>query len=250
MRQDYKAWLDAQKYGSGTVTAQLHRSGRVESYYGDLDQHYRHDRLQGVIDALRYSSDDEKRNRPNPSKIPFEGNPRTNLASYRNAVENYRRFLADLNGGEIGNGDGDQHQAPATEAVALAAEDVAQRIGLERDLQATLRLQIDQIEPGLTIIDDGAERYVDSGRIDITARDMHGAIVVIELKAGIAGQRAVAQVLSYMGDVSVEEPDISVRGLLVASDFDRKAIAAARMVPKLTLKRYAVRFQFSEVGDL
>ena len=59
MRSDYQAWLEAQKYGGGTVTAQLHRSGRVEQYYGDLDQHFRADHLQAVIDALRYTSDDD-----------------------------------------------------------------------------------------------------------------------------------------------------------------------------------------------
>jgi endonuclease len=60
-------------------------------------------------------------------------------------------------------------------------------------------------EPGLAIIDDGAERSVESGFIDITARDAAGTTVVIELKAGAAGQRAVAQILSYMGDVASEE---------------------------------------------
>ena len=76
-------------------------------------------------------------------------------------------------------------------------EEIGQRIGLERDLQATLRIDISQIESGLTIIDDGAERSVDSGFIDITASNTSGITVVIELKAGTAGQRAVAQILSY-----------------------------------------------------
>ena len=70
MRRDYQAWLKAKDYGGGTITSQLHSSGRVEEHYGDLDQHYRQDRLASVIDALRYTSDDERRGRPNPSKIP------------------------------------------------------------------------------------------------------------------------------------------------------------------------------------
>ena len=76
--------------------------------------------------------------------------------------------------------------------VAPVEEDVAQRIGLERDMQAALRLSLEQLEPGMVATDDGAERFVDSGRIDITARDRNGAVVVIELKAGAAGQRAGA----------------------------------------------------------
>ena len=57
---------------------------------------------------------------------------------------------------------------------------------MERDLQAVLRIAIEQLEPGLTIIDDGAERSVESGFIDITARDASNT-VVIELKAGPVG---------------------------------------------------------------
>jgi RecB family endonuclease NucS len=70
---------------------------------------------------------------------------------------------------------------------------------------------------------------------------------VIELKTGTARQKAVAQVLSYMGDITEEEPDSIVRGILVAGDFDKKAQSAARVVPNLTLRKYLVRFDFLDV---
>jgi endonuclease len=132
------------------------------------------------------------------------------------------------------------------EVAAAVEEDLGQRIGLERDMQAALRIEIYQLEPGLTITDDGAERSVESGFIDITGSDASGTTVVIELKAGPAGQRAVAQILSYMGDVAAEEEGKKVRGILVASAFDAKAKSAARMVPTLQLLKYSVRFLFSE----
>ena len=72
-----------------------------------------------------------------------------------------------------------------------SAADRGQLIGLERDLQAALRRAIEQLEPGLEVIDDGAERSVASGFIDITAKDARGAIVVVELKTGTARQGAV-----------------------------------------------------------
>jgi endonuclease len=81
-------------------------------------------------------------------------------------------------------------------------------------MQAALRVDISQLEPGLMIIDDGAERSVDSGFIEITARDASGATVIIELKAGPAGQRAVAQILTYMGDVAAAQESGIVRGIL------------------------------------
>jgi hypothetical protein len=65
--------------------------------------------------------------------------------------------------------------------------------GLEHDMQLALRRSIEQLEPGLTIIDGDREQTVASGRIDITARDMNGSTVVIELKAGPADRDAVGR---------------------------------------------------------
>jgi len=237
---DYRQWLEGQKYQAGTITAQMHRAGRVEGHHGDLDEHFAKDRMESLIRQLTYSTNDKHHNRPNPSKIPFEGDIRNNLASYRDAVKRYRKFRDDLTD--------DGQSAPFREggSAETAEEEVGQRIGLERDMQAALRIEIEQLESGLTIIDDGAERSVDSGFIDITARDESGVTVVIELKAGVAGQRAVGQILSYMGDVTAEEEGCRVRGILVASNFDSKAKAAARMVPSLILRKYRVKFMFSD----
>ena len=81
---------------------------------------------------------------------------------------------------------------------ASGDEEGGQRLALERDMQRALRLEIEQLEKGLVIIDGGTERPVESGFIDITTRDATGSIVVIELKTGLAGQRAIAQILSYI----------------------------------------------------
>ena len=240
MKIGYRQWLEQQKYQPGTINAQMHRAGRVEEHYGDLDEHYGKDRMASLIEALTYSTQDKRRNRPNPSKIPFEGDIRNNLASYRDAVKRYRKFCESTHEG------GDTVPPSQTETEAMAGDNASQRISLERDMQAALRLAIEQLEPGLTIIDDGAERSVDSGFIDITARDASGAIVVIELKAGSAGQRAIGQILSYMGDIAAEEDGVRVRGILVASEFDAKAKAAARVVPNLMLRKYSIRFFFSD----
>ena len=64
----------------------------MELHLGDLDQHYAHDRLEGVLNALTYSTDDERRSRPNPTSIPINGILRTNLASYKDAAKRYRAF--------------------------------------------------------------------------------------------------------------------------------------------------------------
>lgn len=242
MKAGYRRWLEQQKYDAGTIHAQMYRATRVEEHHGNLDEHYDRNRMASLIQTLRYSTDDKRHNRPNPSKIPFDGDIYNNLASYRNAAERYKRF-------RDAGGDGTESPAMAevqSSVAAIVEEEVGQRMGLERDMQAALRGEIESLEPGLTVIDEGAERSVDSGFIDITARDASGVTVVIELKAGPAGQRAIAQILSYMGDVATEDEGSVVRGILVASEFDAKAKAAARMVPHLILRRYSVRFLFSD----
>lgn len=242
MKSNYRSWLEAMKYSPNTVAAQLHRTKRVEQHYGDLDEHYANDRLTSLIGELRYTAEDARRNRPNETKIPFEGNITNNLASYRNAVERYRKFRDTA--GEEALDDAPWPTGP--EADGASDDNLGRQFGFERDMQAALRDEIEQLEPGLEIIDDGAERTVDSGFIDITARDRTGATVVIELKRGTAGQKAVGQILSYMGDVAAEEEGRPVRGILVAGDFDHKAKSAARMVPNLSLRRYSVTFKFSD----
>ena len=124
-----------------------------------------------------------------------------------------------------------------------SAEPKKIKIGLERDLQDALRSNINQLEQGLKIIDNGSELIVNAGRIDITAEDDEGRLVVIELKAGTAQPDAVTQLLAYMGTIG--NPDAKpVRGILVASDFSKRVVYAAKAVSNIALKAYSIRFTF------
>lgn len=244
MKSTYRDWLEQlqPKLAPGTIDAQISRAEKVEQCYGDLDEHYDRDRLRVVVGNLKYSAEDGRRNKPNPSEIPINGDTRSMLAAYRHSTERYCKFRREM-------GDGNTNPTGVeAEDEGDSTMDRGQLIGLERDLQAALRESIDQLEDGLEIVDGGAERSVASGFIDITAKDEKGSIVVIELKTGIARQRAVGQILSYMGDVAEEEHGEKVRGILVAGDFDNKARAAARVVPSLSLRSYSVRFEFLTVG--
>ncbi|MDE2843046.1 MAG: endonuclease NucS [Chloroflexota bacterium] len=120
------------------------------------------------------------------------------------------------------------------------------RFRLERDLQKALRSNIQQLEAGLKIIDGGSEQSVGTGRIDITAKDSEGCLVVIELKAGRANLAAIGQLLSYMGS-EISEQCSAVRGILIASDFDPRLVAAAKAVPNVSLVAYSHQFSFREV---
>lgn len=128
------------------------------------------------------------------------------------------------------------------------AEEEAQEMtfGLERDLQQAIRRNIHTLEPGLEIIDNGTEWHTEAGRIDITARDAQGRIVIIELKAPTAKPEVIAQTLAYMEAVRVEE-QTEVRGIIIASDFVDRVKLAARQIPNLRLVKYAFTFNFNRV---
>jgi len=243
MRSDYESWLREQQYGTGTISNQLHRVRKVEEAYGSLDELIESGRIGSVIADLNYSTADERRNKPNPSRIVFQGNIRKNLQSYKNAVMRYKRFAS---GGSLTAYD---DAAPIVVEPASAVVDVEmaalRTFSLERDMQRALRDDIGALDPSLRIVDEGIERAVDSGLIDITCEDASDdAFVVVELKAGKADGRAVAQILGYMGDLAEEEVPKKVKGILIAQSFDQRARSAAKVVPSLRLLAYSIRFDF------
>ncbi len=238
MHPQYSEWLRLAVPTKQIWSTKLSELRRVEALYGDLDTLYDGDELQSLTDTLTYGADDERCNAPNPSRLEISGNLRNNLASYKSAVQKYARFRQDV---EL---EAARPVLIGQPSVELAAIETEQTFSLERDLQSALRRSIVQLDPGLTIIDGGAERSVASGRIDILAQDRSGVNVIIELKAVRAPRDAVAQTLAYMGDIQ-QETDEPVRGILVAPGFDPRAISAARVVPALSLVTYGFSFTFA-----
>jgi Endonuclease NucS C-terminal domain len=162
--------------------------------------------------------------------------------------EDYRVLLGDLlRRGQRYSDLGSARNIQQSSEIEEVEKAIETTFGLERDLQAALRSNMEQLEPGLRITDGGKERSVESGRIDITAEDIDGATVVIELKAGEADRDAIGQILSYMGDLS--QAGKPLRGILVAGSFSLRAVSASRAVKNLRLKKYSFRFSFDGIGD-
>lgn len=249
MRSDYENWLKAQGYSGNTISARVANVRTVERAYGEsLDDIHARGGMRGLIAELTYSNADERHRRPNPSRVEINGNVRNGLATLKSAVAIYARFIgAPWSGAESDDGaDGD---AALSDPGCRGDDDQPalekQRLSLERDMQTALRENLSRLEPGLSVIDDGAERAVATGFIDILGRDAAGAVVVIELKAGKTDARVIGQVLGYMGDIAAEDEPDALRGIIVAHEFDPRTRAAARAVPNLTLVRYAVSFSFA-----
>lgn len=93
----YRTWLDQRrpKLAPSSIDTYARDVQRVEENYGDLDAHYRKDRLEGVLHELRFTEADKRRGAPNPSKITIvpkvPGDYRV-LMSYATTIRKYRDF--------------------------------------------------------------------------------------------------------------------------------------------------------------
>lgn len=234
--ESFRRYLSASGLSPNTLSTRSAALRRIEREEGiNLDAEFEKDGFDSLLGRFRYRAEDARAGRPNPTKIDIDPEKLSrDIAFYRSAINSYRRFRAGEPEGEA--------EIEAAETVA-AEEEVARTFGLERDLQSALRSNISQLEPGLRIVDGGSEVKVEAGFIDILAQDAADAWVVIELKAEVGRPAAVAQVLAYMGCIAADRGG-SVRGILVASDFDKRVEYAARAVPNLALKRYRFKFEF------
>ena len=243
MHLDYPDWLREAVPTDSTFRTKLSELRRVEAAYGDLDALYDDDELASLIDELSYSSDDTRRNRPNPSRLEITGDLRNNLASYKSAVTKYQRFRQDI--------ESEAAHVTLRRASPDGPDDPAEPPGrvlsMESDLQRALRDALSDLEPGLEAVDGGGEKAVPSGRIDILARDRKGGLVVIELKAVCARREVLGQIAGYMADIE-RETGTHPRGLIIAPDFHPSTVSGARMIDGLGLKRYTIRFGFSDMS--
>ncbi|MEK6747397.1 MAG: endonuclease NucS domain-containing protein [Pseudomonadota bacterium] len=240
--EEYRKWFE--QNAPNVKNPRITELRKIESHYGNIDEHFANGTYQGIIDSLQYSMKDKRENKPNPSKIIMGDNVdlRENLATYKAAAMRYQEFLNDCEfqpdsletQGTISNSD-----------IASNEETQKQRLSIERDMQVALRRNIKSLEPSLKDFDGGKELVVDSGRIDITCEDNDGYIVVIELKAGKAPESSIAQILGYMGDLAKAENRSLVRGILVAHDFSNRTKSAASVVPTLKLMKYSIEFKFT-----
>jgi Predicted nuclease of the RecB family len=121
------------------------------------------------------------------------------------------------------------------------------RISLEHDLESFIVEQIQTVENGLKLKEPNYRQVsVNSGRIDVLAEDSQGNTVIIELKAGQARDRVLAQTLAYMSDMSEVKGNTKTRGIVIAHSFSDRLLQAVKMVPMVKLLKYSIKFEFEK----
>lgn len=96
---------------------------------------------------------------------------------------------------------------------------------------------------------EGVEYPTDVGPIDILAVDEADNFVIFELKLSRGADKAIGQILIYMGWVKMNlAKDKDVKGVIVAKNVDEKLKYSASIIPKISLFEYELNFKIREVS--
>ncbi|MBC9976804.1 endonuclease NucS domain-containing protein [Bradyrhizobium campsiandrae] len=153
----------------------------------------------------------------------------------RAILNRYIQFYLDKDSAEV---------QEEEELVQEAEQSSGLAFRLEKEMHAAVRRQLSNIEAGL--VEEGAEVQVDTGFIDILARDSSGKLVVIELKAGKCPAGAMEQALGYAQALSDQRKE-PARVLLIASEFSDRIRAAAKRTVDFKLLTYEFSLKFAEL---
>jgi hypothetical protein len=164
---------------------------------------------------------------------------KTHYAWYKSKIKTGEISVPGISSDVTSENGGDRIDAEVEDSLEAS-------VSLERDLHSYLATRVNEIEAGLTLVENGVEWQTEAGRIDLLARDANNHLVVVELKAGKAKDGALGQLLGYMGCLAATESN--VRGILVASTFDSRVVFAARGLPNVKLVKYQLSFNLDEVS--
>lgn len=128
----------------------------------------------------------------------------------------------------------------------------AVEFAFERDLKNYLTLNLDRLEPGLSMyrVEDltGIEYPVGGRYIDILAVGADGALVVIELKVSRGYDKVIGQLLRYMAYITKNLAEgRPVRGIIVASSISEDLRLATSMINGVRLVEYRIDFSLTQV---
>lgn len=92
---EFKIWLiESKNYKKNVAQSRASNCQTVQNHHGDLDNHFKKDKGQELLELLSYSTEDESENRPVKHNVKINGNLRTGSATLKQAVKLYMNFKA------------------------------------------------------------------------------------------------------------------------------------------------------------
>ncbi len=232
-REAFRNWLDGQPLKGGTKATQWAHANRIEKHYGDLDAAYDSDRLVSLRASLEYSKDDERANRPNPSKFEIDGYIYPNLAGYRATLTYYARFR---------EAEAKTAEGAVEQGVRMDALERLKALFLQRHPDfAKLGFQAssggywsDERAYKQTVLERSADLVTESGLTD-EVRGQRLMAILQQPPANFVGWRAFAQIRDA-GEVAARSINTAL-GELIADPGDAATVAgacAAKIHPLMT----------------
>lgn len=96
-RLEFTEWLENNNYDVGTINSRIANCLRIEDYEGNLDYHFKVDKMRELLKRLEYSKSDKYNNENSRHSIPINGDIYNGTATFRSAVKLYMRFLCGEN---------------------------------------------------------------------------------------------------------------------------------------------------------
>jgi endonuclease len=119
----------------------------------------------------------------------------------------------------------------------------------QRDLRKYLRRDIARLDPGLKIFnEEGFDISIEAIKNNILATDSEGNLVVVAIEGETATIRVLGQILNSMTSLKNELGERSIRGIIVAKDFDNEIVPAIRKTRRVSLVKYKVQYDFEVIG--
>lgn len=130
--------------------------------------------------------------------------------------------------------------------------DTQQRFAAESDLRDFLAANLECIEQGLRLHStgdrSGIEFPIENGFIDILAVDHNERFVVIELKLSRGRNKALGQILYYMGWVNKNLGKGPCRGMIIAKEISNDLVLAVQRISDIGIYRYKLNVTVEAVA--
>ena len=111
----------------------------------------------------------------------------------------------------------------------------------ERNLEDFVVLQLEEIEPGLKLIE--RQLGTAAGRLDLLCQDSRGWYVVVELKRYQGTDQVVGQILRYMGWVQENYSTDKVRGIIIVGKKEKVMSYAVKAAPNVQVKEFRLSIE-------
>ena len=100
---EFESWMRRTKiFNERTIKSRISNVKNIDRFYGPLTEQWKKDNFNQLLSELEYTKTDKASGRPNPSLIPIDGDIYDGLATYKSALNLYRKFFSSEHFQSIG----------------------------------------------------------------------------------------------------------------------------------------------------